>query len=453
MIISEEKMQRGLKNRHLQMIALGGAIGTGLFYGSASTISTAGPAVILSYLFSGIIIFFIMRMLGEMSVDDPVSGSFSYYATKYWGELAGFVAGWNYWFLYVFVSMAELTAVAIYVGYWLPDLPHWISALVCIVIITTINLINVKMYGEIEFWMSLIKVTAIICMIVLGLAILFGDPRPFPENFSNLWINDGFFPNGAWGMFISLVPVLFSFGGIELIGITAGEAENPDKTIPRAINQVIYRILIFYVGTMIVLMALWPWNQVGMEASPFVQIFDNVGIPAAAHILNFVVLAAAVSVYNSAIYSNSRMLYSLATTGGAPKYLATLSSRKVPVNGILTSSGITLLVVALNYFFPGEVFMYLISIVTCAVIISWVTIVITHLKFKTHCRKINHQTKFQSIAYPFTNYLCMAFLLSVVGMMATFDDMRLAVIILPIWIAIICIGFYYRKSKGSGQDL
>ena len=442
-------MHRGLKNRHLQMIALGGAIGTGLFYGSASTISTAGPAVILSYLFSGIMIFFIMRMLGEMSVDDPVSGSFSYYATKYWGELAGFVAGWNYWFLYVFVSMAELTAVSIYVSYWLPDLPHWVAALVCLVVITAVNLIHVKMYGEIEFWMSLIKVTAIICMIVLGLGIILSDPRGFPENFSNLWSNGGFFPNGAWGMFISLVPVLFSFGGIELIGITAGEAENPDKTIPRAINQVIYRILIFYVGTMIVLMALWPWNQVGMEASPFVQIFDNVGIPAAAHILNFVVLAAAVSVYNSAIYSNSRMLFSLSTTGGAPNFLSKLSSRRVPVNGILTSSGITLAVVVLNYFFPGEVFMYLMSIVTCAVIISWGTIVITHIKFKRHCKRTNHQTRFQSLAYPFTNYLCLAFLISVVGMMATFDDMRLAVIILPIWIAIICVGFYYIKSRRS----
>lgn len=440
-------MHRGLKNRHLQMIALGGAIGTGLFYGSASTISMAGPAVILSYLVCGIIIFFIMRMLGEMSVDEPVAGSFSHYATKYWGPLAGFIAGWNYWFLYIIVSMAELTAVSIYVGYWLPDLPHWVAALVCIIIITSINLINVGMYGEIEFWMSLIKVSAIICMILFGLGLLFADPRPFPENFSNLWINGGFFPNGLYGVIIGLVPVLFSFGGIELIGITAGEAENPDKSIPRAINQVIYRILIFYVGTMIVLMSLQPWNVVGMEASPFVQIFDKIGIPAAAHILNFVVLAAAVSVYNSAIYSNSRMLFSLASTNAAPSFLSRLSSRKVPVNGILISSGITLIVVALNYFFPGEIFMYLLSVVTCAVIISWFIIVVTHLKFKRHCERVGHPTKFHSIAYPFTNYLCMAFMIGVVGMMATLEDMRLAVIVMPIWIAIICVGWYYRKSQ------
>ena len=438
-------MHRGLKNRHLQMIALGGAIGTGLFYGSASTISMAGPAVILSYFVCGIIIFFIMRMLGEMSVDEPVAGSFSHYATKYWGPLAGFIAGWNYWFLYVIVSMAELTAVSIYVSYWLPDLPHWVAALVCLIVITAINLINVSMYGEVEFFMSMIKVTAIVSMIILGLGLLLTDARPFPDNFSNLWSNGGFFPNGLWGMVISVVPVLFSFGGIELIGITAGEAENPDKTIPRAINQVIYRILIFYVGTMTVLMALWPWNEVGMEASPFVQIFDNVGIPAAAHILNFVVLMAAVSVYNSAIYSNSRMLYSLARTGGAPSFLSKLSARKVPVNGIMLSSGITLIVVALNYFFPGEIFMYLLSVVTCAVVISWFLIVVTHLKFKQHCERTNHPTKFHSIAYPFTNYLCMAFMVGVVVMMATMEDTRLAVMVLPIWLAIIYVGYKYQQ--------
>ena len=264
----DEKMQRGLKNRHLQMIALGGAIGTGLFYGSVSTISLAGPAVMLSYLLGGLVVFLIMRMLGEMAVDEPVSGSFSYYAGKYWGRFPGFLAGWNYWFNYVIVSMAELTVVGIYMNYWFPDLPQWISALVCLVIITVINLVTVSAYGETEFWLAFIKIAAIIMMIVLGLWILLSNPEPFPDNFSNLWANGGFFPNGAWGMLLSIVPVMFSFGGIELIGITAGEAENPNKSIPRAINQVIWRILIFYVGTMAVLMALWPWNQVGTEASP-----------------------------------------------------------------------------------------------------------------------------------------------------------------------------------------
>ena len=442
----EKNLQRGLKNRHLQMIALGTAVGTGLFYGSTATISMAGPAVSLSYLIGGIVIFFIVRMLGEMSVEEPVSGSFSYYAAKYWGEFPGFLAGWNYWFLYILVSMAELSAVSIYLGYWFPDLPKWVGVLACLLIITAINLVTVKAYGEIEFWMALIKISAIIFMIIFGMGLILTDHHsPFPENFSNLWIHGGFFPNGLTGMIMSIAPVLFSFGGIELLGITAGEAENPDKTIPRAINQVIYRILIFYVGTMIVLMSLWPWNEVGKAASPFVQIFDNVGIPAAANILNFVVLTAAVSVYNSAIYSNSRMLYGLAESGNAPKFFTKLSSSRVPVNGILISSGITLLAVVLNYFLPDEVFTYMMAIVTGAVVISWTMIVLTHLKFRQHCAAAGIIPKFKALFYPFADYLCLTFLAGVLIIMAMMDDMRPAVIVMPLWILI--IWFFYRSKK------
>lgn len=441
------EMKRGLKNRHLQMIALGGAIGTGLFYGSASTIALAGPAVMLSYLIGGVVIFFIMRMLGEMAVDEPVSGSFSYYATKYWGKFPGFLSGWNYWFNYVLVSMAELTAVGIYMQFWYPDMPQWIAALVCLVVITTVNLINVRLYGEFEFWMALVKISAIVLMIVLGLCLLFGSGQPFPDNISNIWQNGGFMPNGWWGLALSITVVMFSFGGIELIGITAGEAENPDHTIPKAINQVIWRILIFYVGTMAVLMALWPWNKVGMEASPFVQIFSNVGVPAAAHILNFVVLTAAVSVYNSAIYSNSRMLYGLAMKNEAPEFLGKLSKRGVPVNGIFVSSGITLLCVALNYFFPGKVFMVLMSVATIAATISWMTITITHLKFRAKCLAEGKATKFKSPFYPVINYICMAFLLGVWGFMTQIEDMKLAVIILPIWLLLLWLGYKIKGEK------
>ncbi len=443
--MSENKMQRGLKNRHLQMIALGTAVGTGLFYGSTATIALAGPAVSLSYLIGGIIIFLIVRMLGEMSVEEPVSGSFSYYAAKYWGEFPGFLAGWNYWFLYILVSMAELSAVSIYLGYWFPDLPKWVGVLTCLIIITVINLVTVSAYGEIEFWMAFIKIAAIIGMILLGSYYIFTDPDPFPENFSNLWEHGGFFPNGLEGMLMSLAPVLFSFGGIELLGITAGEAENPDKTIPRAINQVIWRILIFYVGTMIVLMSLWSWKEVGKDASPFVQIFSNAGFPAAANILNFVVLTAAVSVYNSAIYSNSRMLFGLAKSGNAPKFFEKLSRRGVPVNGILISSGITLLAAVLNYFLPDEVFMYMMAIVTGAVVISWAMIILTHLKFRKHCEAAGIVPKFKSLFYPFADYLCLAFLAGILIIMALMDDMRPAVIVMPLWI--VAIWLFYRSKK------
>lgn len=439
-------MQRGLKNRHLQMIALGTAVGTGLFYGSTATIALAGPAVSLSYLVGGIIIFLIVRMLGEMSVEEPVSGSFSYYASKYWGEFPGFLAGWNYWFLYIVVSMAELTAVSIYAAYWFPELPTWISTLACLLFITAVNLVTVSAYGEIEFWMAFIKISAIIGMILLGSYFILTDHHaPFPENFSNLWAHGGFFPNGISGFIMSLAPVMFSFGGVELLGITAGEAQNPDKTIPRAINQVIYRILIFYVGTMIVLMTLWPWNEVGKEASPFVQIFSNAGFPAAANILNFVVLTAAASVYNSAIYSNSRMLFGLAKSGNAPKFFERLSNRGVPVNGILVSSGITLLVVIMNYFLPGEVFTYVFAVVTGAVVTSWLLIVLTHLKFRKHCEAAGITPKFKSLFYPYADYLCLAFLTGILILMAFMDDMRISVIVTPIWILFIWL--LYRSKK------
>lgn len=444
--MSENKMQRGLKNRHLQMIALGTAVGTGLFYGSTATIAMAGPAVSLSYLIGGIIIFFIVRMLGEMSVEEPVSGSFSYYAAKYWGDFPGFLAGWNYWFLYILVSMAELSAVSIYLSYWFPGLPKWVGVLACLIIITVVNLVTVSAYGEIEFWMAFIKISAIIGMILLGSYYIATSLLPFPQNFSNLWIHGGFFPNGLEGMLMSMAPVLFSFGGIELIGITAGEAENPEKTIPRAINQVIYRILIFYVGTMIVLMTLWPWNEVGKDASPFVQIFEGAGFTSMAHILNFVVLTAAVSVYNSAIYSNSRMLYGLAKSGNAPKFFEKLSSRGVPVNGILISSGITLLAAVLNWLLPDEVFMYMMSIVTGAVVISWAMIVLTHLKFRKHCAAAGIVPKFKSLFYPFADYLCLAFLAMILVIMALMDEMRPAVIVMPIWILAIRL-FYHSKRK------
>lgn len=440
-------MKRGLKNRHLQMIALGGAIGTGLFYGSTSTIALAGPSVMLAYLMGGIVIFFIMRMLGEMAVDEPVSGSFSYYASKYWGAFPGFLSGWNYWFNYVLVSMAELTAVGIYMNFWFPDLPQWLSALVCLVAITALNLVNVKAYGEAEFWMAIIKIAAIVSMILLGLGLLFSSGTPFPRNFSNLWENGGFLPHGVWGLAEATAVVMFSFGGIELIGITAGEAEDPDRSIPRAINQVIWRILLFYVGTMVVLMALWPWNQVGTEASPFVQIFSDVGVPAAAHLLNFVVLTAAVSVYNSAIYSNSRMLYGLAKSGEAPSFFLKLSDRGVPVRGILVSSGITLIVVALNYFLAGHIFLYLMMIATCAAVISWVTICVTHLLFRRRCAAEGRGTKFRSPLYPWTNLISLAFLAGVIFFMTQVPDMQLAVLFLPAWLLVLFLGYQYRKRQ------
>ncbi len=442
------EMKRSLKNRHLQMIALGGAIGTGLFYGSVSTIQLAGPAVMLSYLIGGCVIYLIMRMLGEMTVEEPVSGSFSFYAEKYWGRFPGFLSGWNYWFNYVIVSMAELSAVGIYMNYWFPELPQWIPEIVCLAVITTFNLMNVRAYGETEFWLAIIKVSAIIGMIVLGLWLIVNGPSDFPDNISNLWTHGGFFPNGAWGMLLSIVPVMFSFGGIELIGIAAGEADRPERSIPKAIQQVIWRILIFYVGTMLILMILWPWNEVGAEASPFVQIFSNVGIPAAAHLLNVVVLFAAISVYNSAIYSNSRMLYGLAQNHAAPRFLGKLSGHGVPANGIFFSSGLTLIVVILTYFAPEQVFLYMLFIATGAAVISWTVIVATHMYYRRHCTATGRRSRYPALFYPAANWFCLCFLAAVIVGMTLIPGMQMAAAVIPVWLI-----FLWVVYRISGQNL
>jgi len=450
--IAKNDVQRGLKNRHIQMIALGGAIGTGLFYGSATVVKMAGPAITLSYLIGGIIIFFIMRALGEMAVDNPVSGSFSHYAYKFWGDLPGFIAGWNYWINYVIVGMAELSVVGTYINYWLPDIPTWISALVCLVVITLINIINVKIYGEFEFFFSIIKVLAIIGMIIFGLAmILFGIGNAGqPVGFSNLWSHGGFLPNGIEGVIMSLVLVMFSFGGVELVGITAGEAKNPQKTIPQAINQVVWRILLFYIGAIGVIVSIFPWSEIEATGSPFVQIFSHVGIPSAANLLNFVVLTAALSAYNSALYSNGRMLYGLAKQGNAPKFFGKLNSAGTPVNAILVSTIFTLLVVLISYLNPEKVFMYLMALATIAIIINWAIILIVQLKFRKHKEKEKKSLSFKMPLYPLTSYISLAFLAVVVVIMSLMPDLRFSLYLAPIWLLCLYIG-HKIKAKTNTQ--
>ncbi len=443
-----QEVQRGLKNRHIQMIALGGAIGTGLFYGSAGVVKIAGPAITLSYLIGGAIIFFIMRALGEMAVDQPVSGSFSQYAYQYWGEFPGFVAGWNYWFNYVVVGMAELSVVGAYINYWFPDVPTWISALACLVAITLINLVNVKFYGEFEFWFALIKVLAIIGMIVFGLAmILFGFGNGgTPIGIANLWSHGGFLPNGFEGIVMSLVLVMFSFGGVELVGITAGEAKNPKKTIPQAINQVVWRILLFYIGAMGVILAIFPWTEMAATGSPFVQIFTHVGISSAANLLNFVVLTAALSAYNSALYSNGRILYGLAAQGNAPKFFGKLNVSGTPVNAILVSTAFTLLVVLISYLNPEKVFMYLMALATISIIINWGIILIVQLKSRRQKALTQQQPLFKMPLYPLSSYLSLAFLGVVVCIMATMPDMVFSLCIAPIWLLCLYIGHKVKKA-------
>ena len=445
-------LRRALTNRHIQMIALGGAIGTGLFYGSAEGIKLAGPSILLAYALGGVVIFFVVRAMGEMSVHRPSSGSFSRYANDYWSPRAGFVAGWNYWFNYIAVAMAELTVVGQYIQYWFPSVPAWASAAVVLLVITAVNLVGVRAFGEFEFWFAAIKVAAVVGMIALGLYVIAAGVNSNPHlpdpSFGHLF-SDGFLAKGLTGLLASLVFVMFSFGGIELIGITAGEAENPQRSIPKAVNQVVYRILIFYIGALFVIMAVVPWNAIDGKLSPFVQIFDSVGIKAAAHVLNFVVLTAALSVYNSGLYSNGRMLYSLARQGNAPKAFMRLSRRGIPFVGVLFSSFVTATAVAIVYFLPKTAFTIVISTALASGIISWAIILITQRKFRRVIGPRGEaELSFKLPGGKTTNSIVLAALGGLLVLMASSAGYRTAAVILPIWLAILFVAYEVGRRRG-----
>lgn len=452
---TNEGLVRGLKNRHIQMIALGGCIGTGLFYGTAESIPMAGPAIIFAYLLGGSVIYMIIRMMGEMATEEPVAGAFSHFAYKYWGAYPGFLAGWNYWFLYILVSMAELSVMGIYINYWFPTFPLWVTALMAIILITSINLASVKFFGEAEFWLALIKVIAVVGMIAFGLFLIAkGLIAPDPDStvhVSNLWSDGGFFATGWHGVWLSLVIVMFSFGGTELIGITAGEADNPRETLPRAVRQVMWRILIFYLGAIIIMLILVPWREIGPGMSPFVLVFEKLGIPHVPAILNFIILTAAISVYNSGVYSNGRMLFGLAEQGNAPKIFLKLSKNKIPYVAVLFSSCCTMAAVVVNFLVPDGAFMMVMSVAIAASVITWGMIILVHLRFrKAHEGKaLGFKTPF----FPIANYLCLIFLVIVLGSMTQLDSFKHSVYVLPAWVAITYIGYLFKKSVDAKKAL
>ncbi len=464
-----EQLSRGLSNRHIQLLALGGAIGTGLFLGVGPAAVLAGPSVILGYAVAGFFAFLIMRQLGEMLVDEAVSGSFSYFAFKYWGDFAGFASGWNYWLLYILVSMSELTAIGIYIHFWWPEIPVWASGLFFFLIVNALNLTSVKIYGETEFWFAIIKVTAIVLMIIFGCYLLISGTDS-QAGISNLWKDGGFFPNGLLtknetgnytGLFSAIALIMFSFGGLELVGIAAAEAKNPEKNIKKAVNQLIYRILIFYIGSLIILFSLTPWHTIDSSSSPFVAVFDRLnsfqfslfgqqiyGSSLIANGLNIIVLSAALSVYNSGVYSTSRMLHGLAIQGNAHSFLKKLNKNKVPVNGILFSALFTAIGIIVSKMIPENAFEVLISIVVSAMIISWFMICYTHIQFKKANK--NKVSKFKTILYPWTDYLTLAFLFFI-GFMMWKTGFKLSIELIPIWIFLLYIGFRLKGKKKSSH--
>ncbi|MBA0218206.1 proline-specific permease ProY [Pectobacterium brasiliense] len=444
------KLKRGLSTRHIRFIALGSAIGTGLFYGSASAIQMAGPSVLLAYLIGGVVAYIIMRALGEMSVHNPQSSSFSRYAQDYLGPLAGYITGWTYCFEMLIVAIADVTAFGIYMGVWFPAVPHWVWVLSVVLIIGAINLMNVKAFGELEFWLSFFKVATIIIMIAAGIGIIIwgiGNGGE-PTGIHNLWSNGGFFSNGVMGMILSLQLVMFAYGGVEIIGITAGEAKDPQKSIPRAINSVPWRILVFYVGTLFVIMSIYPWNQVGTNGSPFVLTFQHMGITAAAGILNFVVITASLSAINSDVFGVGRMLHGMAEQGHAPKVFSRISKQGIPWVTVVVMMMALLVAVYLNYIMPGKVFLVIASLATFATVWVWIMILFSQIAFR---RRLSPD-EVKALAFPLrggivTSVFGIVFLFFIIGLIGYFPDTRVSLYVGIIWILLLLVGYVWKKKR------
>jgi AAT family amino acid transporter/D-serine/D-alanine/glycine transporter len=451
-----EDLVRGLKDRHVQLIAIGGAIGVGLFLGSATAISRAGPGLVLAYALGGLAIFFIMRALGELLLYRPVSGSFASYAEEFVGPWAGFFTGWSYWFMWVVTGMAEITAVAVYVNYWFPSVPQWIPALIALGVLYGANLIAVKVFGELEFWFALIKVVTIIAMMAIGLTvILFGlGEAGQTASFGNLVNHGGFFPTSILGVVLVLQIVMFAYQGVELVGVTAGEAEDPERTLPHAINSVVWRILIFYIGALIIIMSVLPWTEFRPGVSPFVLVFERIGIPAAAGIINFVVITAAASSCNSGIFSTGRMLYTLAQFRQAPHAFAKVNARHVPATAITFSAALMLIGVVLNYFVPEEVFVWVTSVALVGSLWTWGMIMYSHLKFREAMAQGRvPANKFRMPGAPVANWLVIGFLVLIAVFLGIDPDTRVALYVAPIWFALLAIGYRLTRSESGAAQL
>ncbi|MGW6543812.1 amino acid permease [Streptomyces massasporeus] len=448
--VSEEGYERGLGSRQVQMIAIGGAIGVGLFMGAGANIAKAGPSIILMYALAGVVIFFIMRALGELLLYRPVSGSFAEYAREFLGPFFGFVTGWTYWLMWVVTGMAELTAAAIYIHFWFPEIPQWVSALVFLVVLFGVNLISVKIFGEVEFWFSMIKVTAIIGMIVIGLGVLtlgFSDAGD-TATVSNLWVHDGFFPNGIGSSLMTLQGVMFAYLAVELVGVTAGESENPEKTLPKAINTLPWRIIVFYVGALLVILSVVKWTEFSAGESPFVHAFGKIGIPLAAGIVNFVVLTAALSSCNSGMYSTGRMLRDLAANSEAPQAFGKLNARKTPAVGITVSVALMGIGVVLNYVVPEKAFLYVTSVATAAGIWTWMMILVSHIRYRSAVDAGRlRASSFPAPGGALFSWVALLFLIGVTCMIAYDKDARVCLYVAAGWAVALGIGWRVIKSR------
>ncbi|WP_224652738.1 L-asparagine permease [Pectobacterium versatile] len=457
--LHEKGYHQSLGNRHVQMIAIGGSIGTGLFLGAGARLQMAGPALALVYLVCGIFSFFILRALGELIVHRPTSGSFVSYSREFLGEKASYVAGWMYFLNWAMTGIVDITAVALYMHYWgtFADVPQWLFALGALSIVTLMNLIGVKWFAEMEFWFALIKVAAIAIFLVVGTVYL-GTGSPLDGNTPGLHLitdNGGLFPHGILPALVLVQGVIFAFAGIEIIGTTAGECKNPEQVLPKAVNSVIWRIGLFYVGSVALLVCLLPWNAYQAGQSPFVTFFSKLGVPYIGTIMNIVVLSAALSSLNSGLYSTGRILRSLSLGGSAPAFLSKMSGQSVPYTGILVTVGIHIIGVVLNYVVPSQVFEIVLNIASLGIICSWAFIILCQMQL----RKAIRQGKAKPVAFrmpgaPVTSWLTLAFLVSVLGLMAfDYPNGTWTIATVPVLAIMLIIGWRGLKKQREAVKL
>lgn len=448
---NKRTLQRGLKNRHVQLIAIGGAIGTGLFLGSGHSIALAGPSILFAYMITGTICFLMMRALGELLLSNTNYHTFVEFIQEYMGDKIAFITGWTYWFCWVSVAMADITAVGMYVQFWLPHIPLWVPSAVVLVLLVLMNLFTVRLFGELEFWFALIKVAAIIALILVGLYfIIQGHPTTNGvAAFSNIWSHGGWFPKGISGFIQSFQMVVFAFACIEMVGLTAGETKDPHKVLPKAINSIPLRIILFYTCSLAVIMSIFPWDVVNPNKSPFVEVFMTVGVVGAASLVNFVVLTSAASAGNSGIFSTSRMLYALAKKSHAPEFLESLTRKHVPANALLLSALIIGLVIALQYVLPEAIFVLISSIATFCFLYIWSVLVICHMRYRKRRPDLAAVSVYKMPLFPILNYLVLAFFAFVIVTLALNPTTRVALFVTPIWFILLLLIYHLRTVNDS----
>ncbi|KRD92786.1 amino acid permease [Priestia megaterium] len=446
--MEQRELKRDLSNRHVQLIAIGGTIGTGLFLGSGKAIQLAGPSIIFAYLIVGIALFFVMRALGELLLSKAGYQSLTDIAEEYLGPWASFVTGWTYWFCWIMTAMADVIAVGVYVKYWF-NIPQWIPALICVIILLGLNLLTVKLFGELEFWFALIKVITILALIVIGVILLVMGFKTDAGSVTvqNLWNHGGLFPNGVSGFLLSFQMVIFAYVGVELVGVSAAETSNPQKNIPSAINKIPLRILFFYVGALIVLLFINPWMELNAAESPFVKTFSLVGIPLAAGIINFVVLTSAASACNSGMFSTSRILYNLSKNDQGPSTFAKLNKNHVPSNGLFVSTLVISAGALLSKLIPDQAFGIVTTISAICFIWVWSIILICHLRYKKTRPQLHAASAFKAPLTPFINYIVLALFAAILVIMLFSDATRPALLLTPVWFILLFIFYWTRRKK------